>query len=478
MPETKKEQNRPSANGDKFRWPITFERLQRPPLWLSTTTTVILSTIALFLLLLSIAAIWQLAIDLLGSDRSHAADAVKSILPIAAAAVGLPLIIWRLVILNRQTATAEAKTQIDRETHYTSIFSRSVDQLGQTRELKTLSSKGNTAEAIARTVPNIEVRLGAIHSLTRLADESAKDARKIRSMLISYVRENSWSNRSGDAIVRPTTANKSTFGWSYSYRQNKVTEAAKSAYEEWKAAQDSDTTSQQNWAGSLADNRVDVSEAIEAIPTLPSEHNESNPFYESLFVGRVLKRELLNSSTFDRCVFTNCSFEANNSANLRFDNSSFIGCSITCENSNVLFLGCNFIDCRLSQIENSTLTFRSCDLSNLYGTKIFQSTIDCGFTSFYSGWLSTVTELQIRANYCDFPYFSLRDTLFASGSEFDHCTFLETNFEGADLAEVIIKESLFDFSKANPKTKLPANVDRPFHWPAYDGNFEDDEIPF
>lgn len=183
-------------------WPLDFSNLRSPPRWLAIAAATAGLLFVVFLLFLALISIARLAIDLLSDNQQQASEAVKSLLPIAAAVVGLPLIIWRLVILNQQTRISEAKTQIDRETHYTSIFSRGVEQLGQTREVKEISNSGDGTQSISRTAPNIEVRLGGIHSLTRLAEESIRDREKIENVLLSYVRENSWVDRRGISSAR------------------------------------------------------------------------------------------------------------------------------------------------------------------------------------------------------------------------------------------------------------------------------------
>lgn len=169
-------------------WPVNFSTLKSPPPWFANTATTIIILLAFFLLFLAAIAIVRLTIDLLGNDTQRASDAVKSLLPVIAAAVGLPLIIWRLAILNEQTRISEAKTQIDRETYYTSIFAKSVELLGFVRESKSVGADGN---AITRSVPNIETRLGALYSLERLLTESIRDQRSIIETLCAYVRENS-----------------------------------------------------------------------------------------------------------------------------------------------------------------------------------------------------------------------------------------------------------------------------------------------
>jgi pentapeptide repeat protein len=172
----------------KTSWPIDFSILKSPPPWCANLATGVVILAVLILLFLAVVAITRLATDLLGNDAQRASDAAKSLLPIAAAVVGAALIIWRLVILNQQTQINETKTQIDRETYYTSIFAKSVELMGLIRETKSVGADG---KEIARSVPNIESRLGALYSLERLLTESTRDQRAIIETLCAYIRENS-----------------------------------------------------------------------------------------------------------------------------------------------------------------------------------------------------------------------------------------------------------------------------------------------
>lgn len=172
----------------RHSWPITFKNVKHPPQPLAIALCVVGILVALWLTALTLIAIGRLAFDLFGGDQLRATEAIKSLLPLAAAAIGLPLIIWRLLILDQQTRISEQKTQIDRQTHYTSIFAKSIEQLGQTKEIKENRERNGVLETLSQTLPNIEVRLGGIHSLARLAEESKRDAIKIENTLLSYVR--------------------------------------------------------------------------------------------------------------------------------------------------------------------------------------------------------------------------------------------------------------------------------------------------
>ena len=96
---------------------------------------------------------------------------VRAILLTIAAVIGLPFLIWRTRIADRQN-------QINREGHYTELFSKAAELLGTTR-----------TEESGRVVPVIEARVGAIFALERLSKTSATDYGPIVETLSAYVRE-------------------------------------------------------------------------------------------------------------------------------------------------------------------------------------------------------------------------------------------------------------------------------------------------
>ena len=98
-------------------------------------------------------------------------DRVRASLLTFVAVVGLPFLIWRTWIADRQN-------QISREGHYTEVFGKAVELLGATR-----NSEGGTL------VPVVESRVGAIFSLERLSKISQTDYGSIVETLSAYVRE-------------------------------------------------------------------------------------------------------------------------------------------------------------------------------------------------------------------------------------------------------------------------------------------------
>ena len=96
---------------------------------------------------------------------------VRAILLTLAAWVGAPFLIWRTLLADRQT-------HINREIHYTDLFTKAVEALGATR----LDENG-------AFTPVLESRIGAIFALERLAKHSQSDYGTIIETLSAYIRE-------------------------------------------------------------------------------------------------------------------------------------------------------------------------------------------------------------------------------------------------------------------------------------------------
>ncbi len=100
-------------------------------------------------------------------------EVLRNLVLAGAAVLVLPFTVWRLKISDRLARIAEEGNITDR-------FSKAIEQLGSTK----LDSGG-------KTVPNFEVRLGAIYALERIAHDSERDHWPIMNVLSAYVRENS-----------------------------------------------------------------------------------------------------------------------------------------------------------------------------------------------------------------------------------------------------------------------------------------------
>src|SRR5215203_3783699 len=96
---------------------------------------------------------------------------------------------YRNLLTSRETLKAtQAKLEVDREAQITNRFTQAIGQLGA--EL----SDGR---------PNLEVRLGGIYALERIAKDSPPDLWTIAEVLTAYVRNNAPSRRSSAESLKP-----------------------------------------------------------------------------------------------------------------------------------------------------------------------------------------------------------------------------------------------------------------------------------
>ena len=115
-------------------------------------------------------------------------DHVRTSMLVVAAWYGVFFLIWRTVLADRQTQATDKQTEINRESHYTELFTKAVEQLGTVREIP-----GKDPE------PALEIRIGAIFALERLAKDSERDYGPIIETLAAYIREHCRDPKSFDA---------------------------------------------------------------------------------------------------------------------------------------------------------------------------------------------------------------------------------------------------------------------------------------
>lgn len=183
----------PEANKRNYLDLFSIERnsLEAVPKLLRVWTTVSLTIgLIVFSLVVLIAAVllFRLGIKALFSVDDSFQEAAKNFLFALAGAFGAPFLVWRTWVAHVQANAATTQATTAQESHLTGIFTKSVELLGLVREIKTLTADGSP---VARSLPNLEARLGALYSLERLLRESNKDQQAILETLCAYIRENS-----------------------------------------------------------------------------------------------------------------------------------------------------------------------------------------------------------------------------------------------------------------------------------------------
>jgi uncharacterized protein YjbI with pentapeptide repeats len=119
---------------------------------------------------------WFLVTLFTGGDH----EAIRNLGLILAAAFGAPFVAWRSVVAHRTADITQHGQVTDR-------INTAVQGLGADKTVK----DPDDPDGAERTAPNMEVRIGSIYALARIARENLSFHVQIMQILCAYVRENS-----------------------------------------------------------------------------------------------------------------------------------------------------------------------------------------------------------------------------------------------------------------------------------------------
>lgn len=142
------------------------------------------------------AALWDI-IDPTATEKA-AGDNVRGIAFALAAIFGLPFLVWRSVVAQQQANISEQGQITDR-------ISKAVEQLGAMRIKK-------ESDGTEMFLPNLEVRIGGIYALERIAQDSLRDHVQIMEILCAYVRENAPASGAVELPAAPEYPEEPTYG--------------------------------------------------------------------------------------------------------------------------------------------------------------------------------------------------------------------------------------------------------------------------
>jgi uncharacterized protein YjbI with pentapeptide repeats len=437
-----------------------FVRLNELPEWIAAPIAVLGSLALLCLLGVGVSIIFSL-VDRVWSGGADTVQAASAALTAIAAIFGAVFLTWRTVVAHWQARASQEQATIQRETLYTTLFTKAVEQLGTTREVsvKVASHQDQASHStITTTEPNIEVRLGAIYALEQIAHDSLRDHWPIMEVLSAYVREN--SPRSSNHLELPTNAIR------HSFDSEEAIRTVDALIEKEK--------------NELRSPRVDIQAAITVIGRRP----ESRRDWEKKHERNIdLRNSDLRGIDFSRLWFDNATFEG---ANLEFaefisshfSGAQFNGCNLTGSNiwesdlssthfNNALGKAMKCVRCDLtdSHITFSDFTLSTWNYSKMHGIYCWQANF--GHASLYH----IDSARSIFAD-CKFNNASL------SQAEFYGVDFKQSHFDHAELDNVAAFET--DFSKATGlnqsqidaifegdlSTKFAPTLLRPTRWPS------------
>lgn len=103
-------------------------------------------------------------------------EAIRNLALSLAALIGFPLLTWRTIIANRQSEAARDQADIAHSSHQAAIYSQAIDHLGAITSEKR---------------PSLELRLGGIYALEKLAQSNREYYSQVMEVLCAYIRLNS-----------------------------------------------------------------------------------------------------------------------------------------------------------------------------------------------------------------------------------------------------------------------------------------------
>ncbi len=372
-------------------------------------------------------------------------DQVRTSILVIAAWYGVFFLIWRTVLADRQTRSTEMQThsvemqtQINRENHYTDLFTKAVEQLGATRQ---------------NGEPAIEMRIGAIFALERLAKDSERDYGPIIETLAAYIREHCRDPKSFDD-------------------EGLTGEALKQARQEWiKSLRENPPADRSDVAAVL----TVLSRREQNRHWISTSENETQPDFTGVnFQGATLR----NKSEGLAREGTNLRLAHLEGANLK--DANLLGADLMDVNlSGANLWGADLSSAILMQANLSGASFLQ---ANLSGANLLQANLSGA--NLWGADLSSAILIQANLSGAKLMGAKLSDAILVeanlSGASFlqanlsktklDYADLSGADFEGTLLVETHLKDSkgltdeMLEKAFGDGDISLPDGLTRPEHW--------------
>jgi uncharacterized protein YjbI with pentapeptide repeats len=407
---------------------ITFEKLANPPAWLAAGVYAVAALgilFVLYMLSLGLIAFFKLGHEIafapttapapsVGTavSRSDGAGSLTIFFTVLGALIGGPLLIWRVITAHIQAQAARHQADTGREAHYTTLFTKAVEQLGATRD-----ESDGAGQTVTR--PNLEVRLGAIYALDRVARDSERDHWPIMQVLCAYVR----SPQNCGAPAPPP-------------------EGIKSHSEKFRT-----------WLNSIEPPRVDVQAALTVIGERAEGRRELEArrrlqldLRHANLQGAVLGSRYFEDAIFERAHLDGASFTRAHLDGASFQKAHLAGASFEgARLDGTLFLGAHLAGASFYVAHLDAASFGGADLD---GASFDAAHLDAA--SFHEAHLAGASFHGAHL-----------DRTFFLGAHLDGASFFNVDLSKARSLDPAMLASAF----GDASTRLPDEKERPAAWP-------------
>ena len=156
-----------------LRWEPDYSKTR----WLGRCITAVFALLVLFLVVPAVLEFFRAVTGLDSFETEEAqSTAIRNTGLVLAAVIGVPFIVWRSIV-------AQKTVNVTEQGHITDRINTAVQGLGAEKVVKLPGED-------EKTVPNLEVRIGAIYALERIAQDSDRDHVQIMEILCAYIRQN------------------------------------------------------------------------------------------------------------------------------------------------------------------------------------------------------------------------------------------------------------------------------------------------
>lgn len=473
-----KEQDKPAQPASNGWQLINFDAFKNPPVWLAAAIYVLATLLALailFLVAVGLYATFQIAYESVVGALKDRVEAAKVFFPILLALVGGPLLIWRVVTAHVQATAARHQANTAQEGFYTDLFTKAVEQLGATRDVtKIVYSNASPAEVelpllqpqpITTTEPNLEVRLGAIYALERIAQDSERDHWAIMEVLCAYVRENS-----GESSRCPTQIAEIKF--EKIKNSEKIRQETESKIDEWKkqikpprsdvqaaiAVIGRRSIKRREWEKKHAEDpsdplsyRLDLRTANLQVADFRGLHFERAMFDGAHLDCATLDRGEFSGAQFVRCTMIGTSIFESNFSHAQISESSLVGAKVV-----------------WADMEDAHIAFAKFDAATLNYSKWHQ--VYCLASSFRGSNLYNFDCEDVRFDNCEFRFAELLQARLHR-NDFRRCDMRNADFNNATLfgsdfssSRGLTDKQVTEAFAGDESTKLPKQLSRPANW--------------
>ncbi|SLN45600.1 Secreted effector protein pipB2 [Falsiruegeria litorea R37] len=379
------------------------------------------------------------------AETASQSEAIRNTGLALAAVIGVPFLIWRSIVAQKQVDVAEQGQITDR-------ISKAVEGLGAEKTVKkqrqdnggnlTYEKDGNGKPIYSKPLmievsqPNLEVRIGALYSLERIAQDSDRDHEQIMEILCAYVRQNA---PLGPPKPLPKEYTDKIAGLRHKGKPDlmeheKASDVAKKI---------------RCWVGELRKPREDISVALTVLGRRTQRQiSLEHGFYDRNGEWQGFRLNLRDTN------LTNCDLSGYNFRNVDFSGSDLRGAILThtelqCANFRVADLtGANLVHAKLQgTIINETLVFAAVanharfetDIVSGRSTSLNHSVWELASlqnTDFSGAWLSPANFGSARLDRAKFNFNLNRTSFFGA-------YLYQANFSGCHLWQVDFSEAFF-----------------------------------